>query len=119
MKNMNKAELIEHIAGAHTLTKAEAGRIVETLTSAIVNAVKKGGSVVIPGFGSQAGEPGSPHRREPRNRRKAQDRCKQGAEVHAWLSVQGCGCQSSGPRQEASGQEERYQKGPEGVMIEA
>ena len=52
MKNMNKAELIEHIAGAHTLTKAEAGRIVETLTSAIVNAVKKGGSVVIPGFGS-------------------------------------------------------------------
>jgi DNA-binding protein HU-beta len=49
---MNKAELIEHIAGAHTLTKAEAGRIVETLTSAIVNAVKKGGSVVIPGFGS-------------------------------------------------------------------
>ena len=133
MKNMNKAELIEHIASAHTLTKAEAGRIVETLTSAIVNTVKKGGSVVIPGFGSQAGEPGSPHRREPRNRRKAQDRCKQGAEVHAWLSVQGCGgseggapqgrhgsgCQSSGPRQEASGQEERYQKGPEGVMIEA
>ena len=52
MKNMNKAELIEHIAGAHTLTKAEAGRIVETLTTAIINTVKKGGSVVIPGFGS-------------------------------------------------------------------
>lgn len=52
MKNMNKAELIEHIAGAHSLTKAEAGRIVETFTSAIVNTVKKGGAVVIPGFGS-------------------------------------------------------------------
>jgi DNA-binding protein HU-beta len=49
---MNKAELIEHIATAHSLTKAEAGRIVETFTSAIVNTVKKGDSVVIPGFGS-------------------------------------------------------------------
>lgn len=49
---MNKAELIEHIATAHSLTKAEAGRIVETVTLAIVNTVKKGGSVVIPGFGS-------------------------------------------------------------------
>ena len=52
MKSMNKAELIEHIAGAHSLTKAEAGRIVETFTSAIVNTVRKGGAVVIPGFGS-------------------------------------------------------------------
>jgi DNA-binding protein HU-beta len=49
---MNKAELIEHIATAHSLTKAEAGRVVETVTSAIVNTVKKGGAVVIPGFGS-------------------------------------------------------------------
>jgi DNA-binding protein HU-beta len=49
---MNKAELIEHIATAHSLTKAEAGRIVETFTGAIVNTVKKGDSVVIPGFGS-------------------------------------------------------------------
>jgi DNA-binding protein HU-beta len=49
---MNKAELIEHIATAHSLTKAEAGRIVETVTSAIVSTVKKGGAVVIPGFGS-------------------------------------------------------------------
>jgi len=52
LKNMNKAELIEHIANAHSLTKAEAGRIVETVTGAIVNTVKKGGSVVLPGFGS-------------------------------------------------------------------
>jgi DNA-binding protein HU-beta len=49
---MNKAELIEHIASTHSLTKAEAGRIVETFTGAIVNTVKKGGAVVIPGFGS-------------------------------------------------------------------
>ena len=49
---MNKAELIEHLATQHTLTKAEAGRIVHTLLDVIVTTVKKGGSVVIPGFGS-------------------------------------------------------------------
>lgn len=49
---MNKAELIEHLASAHALSKAEAGRIVATLTGAIVDTVKKGGAVVIPGFGS-------------------------------------------------------------------
>jgi DNA-binding protein HU-beta len=49
---MNKAELIEHLATQHSLSKAESGRIVETLLDAIVTTVKKGGSVVIPGFGS-------------------------------------------------------------------
>ena len=49
---MNKAELIEHLAGAHGMSKAEAGRVVATITGAIVNTVRKGGSVVIPGFGS-------------------------------------------------------------------
>jgi DNA-binding protein HU-beta len=49
---MNKTELIEHLASKHTLTKAEAGRIVETLLEAVVTTVKKGGVVSIPGFGS-------------------------------------------------------------------
>ncbi|MBV8500956.1 MAG: HU family DNA-binding protein [Paucibacter sp.] len=49
---MNKTELIEHLAGKHELTKAEAGRIVETLLDAVVTTVKKGGVVSIPGFGS-------------------------------------------------------------------
>lgn len=49
---MNKAELIEHLAKAHTLTKAESGRILQTLLDVVVTTVKKGGSVVIPGFGS-------------------------------------------------------------------
>lgn len=49
---MNKAELIQHLAAKNALTKAESGRIVETLLDAIVTTVKKGGSVVIPGFGS-------------------------------------------------------------------
>ncbi len=50
--DMNKAELIEHLAAKSSLSKAESGRIVETLLDAIVTTVKKGGSVVIPGFGS-------------------------------------------------------------------
>lgn len=49
---MNKAELIEHLATSHSMSKAESGRIVETLLDAIVTTVKKGESVVIPGFGA-------------------------------------------------------------------
>ncbi len=49
---MNKSELIQHLADSHSLSKAESGRILETLLDAIVTTVKKGGSVVIPGFGS-------------------------------------------------------------------
>lgn len=49
---MNKTELIEHLASQHELTKAEAGRILETLLDAVVTTVKKGGAVTLPGFGS-------------------------------------------------------------------
>lgn len=49
---MNKAELIEHLATQHSMSKAESGRIVQTVLDVIVMTVKKGGSVVIPGFGS-------------------------------------------------------------------
>lgn len=49
---MNKAELVEHLATQHSLSKAESGRIVQTLLDTIVTTVRKGGSVVIPGFGS-------------------------------------------------------------------
>ncbi|MCV2360548.1 MULTISPECIES: HU family DNA-binding protein [Roseateles] len=49
---MNKTELIAHLAAKHELTKAEAGRILETLLEAVVSTVKKGGAVAIPGFGS-------------------------------------------------------------------
>ena len=49
---MNKTDLIEHLAAKHELSKAEAGRVLETLLDAVVTTVKKGGSVSIPGFGS-------------------------------------------------------------------
>ncbi|WP_310389380.1 HU family DNA-binding protein [Roseateles sp.] len=49
---MNKTELIAHLAAKHALTKAEAGRFLETLLEAVVSTVKKGEAVAIPGFGS-------------------------------------------------------------------
>jgi DNA-binding protein HU-beta len=49
---MNKTDLIQRLADQHELSKAEAGRILETLLDTVVGAVKKGEAVTIPGFGS-------------------------------------------------------------------
>lgn len=49
---MNKTDLVEHLADKHDLTKAEAGRILQTLLDTVVTAVKKGDTVTLPGFGA-------------------------------------------------------------------
>lgn len=49
---MNKAELIEAIADAADLTKADAGRALDGLVDAITAALKKGETVYLVGFGS-------------------------------------------------------------------
>ena len=49
---MNKAELIEAIADAADLTKADAGRALDGLVNAITGALKKGDTVSLLGFGS-------------------------------------------------------------------
>ena len=49
---MNRIELVEKIAAAHNLSKAEAARVLETITSSIVAAVKKDDPVQIVGFGT-------------------------------------------------------------------
>lgn len=49
---MNRIELVEKIAAAHNVSKAEAARIVETVTGSIVAAVKKGDPVQLIGFGT-------------------------------------------------------------------
>lgn len=53
-EEMNKSELIDAIAEGADLTKVAAGKVLETLTNAITDALKKGEQVVIPGFGSFA-----------------------------------------------------------------
>ena len=64
---MNRVELIEHLAARHQLSKAEAGRILQTLLDAVVAAVKKGPGVTLPGFGSFR-----PHARAARKAAKAE-----------------------------------------------
>jgi DNA-binding protein HU-beta len=50
--SVNRIELVEKIATAHNVSKAEAARIVETFTDAIITAVKKGEPVQLVGFGT-------------------------------------------------------------------
>lgn len=49
---MNKAELIDPIAGHADLTKSDAGRALEGFCEAITDAMRKGEDVVLVGFGS-------------------------------------------------------------------
>lgn len=49
---MNRIELVEKIATTHIVSKAEAARILETITGSIVAAVKKGDPVQLIGFGT-------------------------------------------------------------------
>ena len=49
---MNKSELIDAIATGSGLTKASASKVLETFMSTVTDVLKKGGQIVLPGFGS-------------------------------------------------------------------
>ena len=49
---MNKQELIDNIASSADITKADAGRALDSVLESITGALKKGDSVVLVGFGS-------------------------------------------------------------------
>ncbi|MBI2272087.1 MAG: HU family DNA-binding protein [Bacteroidetes bacterium] len=49
---MNKAELIDAIAGEAKLTKADAGRALDGFINATTKALKKGDRVALVGFGT-------------------------------------------------------------------
>jgi DNA-binding protein HU-beta len=49
---MNKAELIDAMAGDANLSKADAKRALESLTSNVTKALKKGDKVALIGFGT-------------------------------------------------------------------
>lgn len=49
---MNKSELINAIADATETTKADINKFLEIFTKTIMDALKNGDQVVIPGFGS-------------------------------------------------------------------
>jgi DNA-binding protein HU-beta len=49
---MNKSELIEAIANGSKLTKADAGRALDSTLEAVSKALKKGDRIALVGFGS-------------------------------------------------------------------
>ena len=49
---MNKSELIDAIAEAAEMTKADAGRALDAVVSVVTKALKKGDSVTLVGFGT-------------------------------------------------------------------
>jgi DNA-binding protein HU-beta len=49
---MNKSDLIDAIAANSGLSKADAGRALDGLTSAVTKALKKGDTVSLVGFGT-------------------------------------------------------------------
>ena len=51
---MNKSELIDAIADASELTKADAGRALDAFMSSVTGALKSGDSVALVGFGTFA-----------------------------------------------------------------
>ena len=49
---MNKAELIDAVAGSADLSKAAAGRALDAAIEAVTKALKKGDTVTLVGFGT-------------------------------------------------------------------
>ncbi|NRB41381.1 MAG: HU family DNA-binding protein [Pseudomonadales bacterium] len=49
---MNKSELIDAIAAAADLSKADSGRALDAVTEAVTNALKEGDTVSLVGFGT-------------------------------------------------------------------
>ncbi len=48
---MNKAELIDAIAGEASLTKADSRKALDAMIKAVVNTLRKGGTLDLTGFG--------------------------------------------------------------------
>ncbi len=48
---MNTADIADHLAAAHGMTKADAKKVVDGVFAAVTNAAAKGEEVSIPGFG--------------------------------------------------------------------
>jgi len=49
---MNKAELVEEVAGKVGLTKKEAGNVIDAITSAITDSLERNEKVTLVGFGT-------------------------------------------------------------------
>ena len=55
---MNKADLVDRIAGTTAISKTQATVAIETFISSVSSALKKGERVTLVGFGGAAGQLG-------------------------------------------------------------
>ncbi len=89
---MTKSELIDAIAaGVDGLTKAKAEQTLNVTISAIMEAVGKGDTLSLIGFGTfSQGERSERVARNSPHRRGNQGRGREDREVQGWPEVQGC-----------------------------
>ena len=88
---MNKAELVDAVATAANLSKADAGRAVDAVVNSITASLKKGQQVAVVGFGTF----GVKHRaaragRNPRTGETIKISREQRARVQSWEGIEGC-----------------------------
>ena len=82
---MNKADLVDKIAGACEISKAQATTAIDTAVDSITGALRKGDRVALIGFGTfSVSQRKARNGRNPANRRNHQDRCPQSREVYPW-----------------------------------
>ena len=79
---MNKADLIDKIAGGCDISKSQAAMAIDTAVESITSSLRKGDRVALIGFGTFSVSPEkSPQRAQPANRGHHQDRCPQSRQV--------------------------------------
>ena len=78
---MNKADLVDRIAGACEISKAQATTAIDTAVDSITSALRKGDRVALIGFGTFSVSQRKAQRTQPANRRHYQDRRSQSREV--------------------------------------
>ncbi len=80
---MNKSQLVEAIAADSDLSKADAGRAVESLLATVTKTLKKGDEVSITGLRQVLGrQTRRASGRQPAHGRAREDQSLEGAEVH-------------------------------------
>ena len=89
---MNKSELIDALAAKCDLSKASAGRAIDGLTEIITEALAKGETVSLIGFGTfLVGERAARTGRNPKTGAELKNCCVQSAEVFSGGQVEGGG----------------------------
>ena len=81
---MNKGELIDAIASAAGITKAQAGKALDGFIDSVTDTLKKGDKITLPGFGTfSIGERGARTGRNPQTGKEIQIEAKKVAKFKA------------------------------------